>query len=133
VRQVVWVHHLEKMGRPAHTEGNRRPDNRSHAAVNTVADPMLQQIRELLSADAPNLDTLESTLTEGYAQALALEAERWRLERRLGEVARAGGPEMSDEISSLGRRLTVADDELVKLRSLLGSLHERARALRVAS
>ena len=101
--------------------------------MKTAADTMLEQIEELLSADAPNLDHLESTLTEGYAQALALEAERWRLERRLGEVARAGGAEIGDEISSLGRRLTIADDELVKLRSLLGSLHERARAARVAS
>jgi hypothetical protein len=101
--------------------------------VDTAADTMLHQIEELLSADAPNLDTLESTLTEGYAQALALEAERWRLERRLGEVARSGGAEIGNEISSLGRRLTVADDELVKLRSLLGTLHERARTARTTS
>ena len=94
---------------------------------------MLQQIEELLSADAPNLDTLEATLTEGYAQALALEAERWRLERRLGEVARSGGVEVGEEISSLGRRLTLADDELGKLRTLLGTLHERARTARAAS
>jgi len=101
--------------------------------VDAAADTMLQQIEELLHADAPNLDALESILTEGYAQALALEAERWRLERRLGEVARAGGEDSGDEISSLGRRLTRADDELGKLRSLLGTLHERARAVRVAS
>jgi hypothetical protein len=97
-----------------------------------AADTMEQQIEELLSADAPNLDRLEATLTEGYAQALALEAERWRLERRLGEVAREGGSDLAAELSSIGTRLNAADDELSKLRSLLGTLHERARRVRGA-
>jgi hypothetical protein len=121
------------MGRPAHTDGARRLDNRSLTAVEAAADTMLHQIEELLSAEAPDVDVLESMLTEGYAQALALEAERWRLERRLGEVARTGGAEIGGEITSLGRRLTRADDELGRLRMLLGTLHERARAARVAS
>lgn len=42
---------------------------------------MLEQIEELLGAEEPTLARMEDTLTEGYAQALALEAERWRLER----------------------------------------------------
>jgi hypothetical protein len=94
---------------------------------------MLQQIEELLNAEAPPLARLEDTLTEGYAQALALEAERWRLERRIGEVAREGGTDVGDEIRSLGSRLTSADDRLAELRSLLGSLHERARLARHAA
>lgn len=91
---------------------------------------MMQEIEELLTAEAPPLDRLESMLTDGYAQALALEAERWRLERRLGEVAREGGVGIGDELSSIGRRLNLADDELSKLRALLRSLHERARIVR---
>jgi hypothetical protein len=91
---------------------------------------MLEQIEELLNAEAPSLDSLESTLTDGYAQALALEAERWRLERRLGEVARAGDTDATEELSSIGRRLRTADGELATLRRLLGSLHERARHAR---
>jgi hypothetical protein len=94
---------------------------------------MQQQIEELLSADAPTLARMEDTLTEGYARALALEAERWRLERRIGEVAREGRTDISEELKSLGMRLTYADGELSKLRSLLGSLHERARAARLAT
>jgi hypothetical protein len=90
----------------------------------------MQEIEELLTAEAPSLDHLESMLTDGYAQALALEAERWRLERRLGEVAREGGDGIGDELSSIGRRLSLADDELSKLRALLRSLHERARTVR---
>ncbi len=94
---------------------------------------MEQQIEDLLRAEAPTLARVEDTLTEGYAQALALEAERWRLERRLGEVAREGGRDASDEVRSLGTRLTRTDSELMELRRLLGTLHERARTLRAAS
>ena len=48
---------------------------------------LLEQIDELLAEPAPegepaSLDVLERTLTDGYAYALALEAERWRLEQR---------------------------------------------------
>ena len=50
------------------------------------------EIRSLLDAppdgeDAPTIDAIEHTLTAGYARALALEAERWRLERRIARVA----------------------------------------------
>ena len=94
---------------------------------------MQQQIEELLSADAPTLAHIEDTLTEGYARALALEAERWRLERRIGEVAREGRTDIGEELKSLGTRLTDADGELAELRTLLGTLHERARAVRLVS
>jgi hypothetical protein len=103
---------------------------------------MLEQIEQLLNApasgaDAPTLARMEDTLTEGYAQALALEAERWRLERRLGEVARTiDGPDVSsfaEELTALAKRLVHADGELTHLRTLLGTLHERARTLRVAA
>ena len=105
---------------------------------------MLQQIEALLraptsGASAPTLARIEDTLTAGYAQALALEAERLRLERRLGEVARtAGGPDpdmsrFAEELSLLAKRLTSADGELTNLRTLLGSLHDRARSTRQAA
>jgi ABC-type phosphate transport system auxiliary subunit len=105
-------------------------------------DTMLQQIEELLIAPssgsaAPSLARMEDALTEGYAQALALEAERWRLERRLGEVARTlDGPDVSsfaEELSSLAKRLMHADGELSHLRTVLGSLHERTRTMRLAA
>jgi ABC-type transporter Mla subunit MlaD len=105
---------------------------------------MLEQIDELLNAprsgaSAPTLARMEDTLTEGYATALALEAERWRLERRLGEVARtvAGADpdvaHVAEELSSLSKRLTSADGELKRLRARLGSLHDRARSMRRGS
>jgi hypothetical protein len=94
---------------------------------------MQQEIEDLLSAESPTLARLEDTLTEGYARALAIEAERWRLERRIGEVAREGRSDVGEELRSLGTKLTRADGELLRLRGLLGTLHERARVLRKAS
>jgi len=91
---------------------------------------MVQQIEDLLSAPAPTLALVEDTLTEGYAKALTLEAERLRLERRLGEVARTTDGDHKDELRRLGTRLRCADGEIEHLRSLLGTLKDRARLLR---
>ena len=85
-------------------------------------------------AGAPSLDTIESTLTDGYAEALALEAERSRIERRLGEVARdAGGEENLREFARLAESLEAADKDLERLRSLLGDLQARRRVARGAA
>jgi hypothetical protein len=101
--------------------------------------PAHEQIVELLSlpetgVDAPTLARVEDTLTEGYAEALVLEAERLRLERRLGEVARTAnetnGSGAAEQIAALSERLTRADGELARLRALLVTLRDRARALR---
>jgi hypothetical protein len=98
--------------------------------------PLRDQIAELLNlpedgVGAPSLDAIESTLTDGYAAALELEAERWRIERRLGEVARdAGDAANVRELAQLSERLETADGELAGLRSLLRKLQARARAVR---
>jgi hypothetical protein len=98
--------------------------------------PLQEEITRLLGlpedgVGAPSLATVETTLTDGYAHALALEAERWRIERRLGEVARAAWRDgNAHELAALSERLASADGELAKLRALLRSLHERARVLR---
>jgi hypothetical protein len=94
---------------------------------------MVQQIEDLLNHASPALDSVEDTLTEGYAKALALESQRLKLERRLGEVARRATPERAAEIRSLGSQLIDADGELEQLCSLLGTLHDRARELRAAT
>jgi len=100
------------------------------------------EIRSLLDApadgdDAPTIDTIEDTLTAGYAKALALEAERWRLERRIATVAaELGGKSQDDEhseLTQLGRRLFAADGDLSKLRGLLSSLRSRADEVRQPS
>jgi hypothetical protein len=87
-----------------------------------------------LGEDAPSIDAIEDTLTAGYARALALEAERWRLERRIAEVAvELGGKpadDERDELTELGQRLSSADGDLTMLRQLLASLRSRANEVR---
>jgi hypothetical protein len=103
--------------------------------------PLRDDIAELLDlpengTGAPSLDTIESTLATGYAAKLALEAERWRIERRIGEVARGAGEVTSHgvaaELAELSDRLETADGELARLRSLLrrlqGLRHRRKAA-----
>jgi ABC-type phosphate transport system auxiliary subunit len=99
--------------------------------------PLRDEITELLrlpedGTGAPSLDAIESTLTHGYAEALALEAERLRIERRLGEVARdaseVSAHSVAAELAELSERLETADGELARLRSLLRRLqHVRRR------
>jgi hypothetical protein len=100
---------------------------------------MMQQIEELLEAPAdgeaaPTLALLEAKLTDGYAQALALEAERSRIERRIGEVASTADERfdigLAEELTALAGRMRSADRELKKLRSVLGRLQARTRAAR---
>jgi hypothetical protein len=102
----------------------------------------LERIEDLLRApatgdEAPTLEHLEETLTAGYPQALALEAERWRIERRLGEVARdahlPGASRLAEELASLAKRLRNTDAELAQLRSTLGPLQARAREARAGA
>jgi hypothetical protein len=85
-------------------------------------------------ADAPTLDHIEHTLTSGYARALALEAERRNIERKLADVASRLGDETTDEdasaLAQLGQRLSAADDDLIRLRALLASLRTRADEVR---
>ena len=130
------------MGRPAHTALTAEARYFDFAATR-VRPPMLSHIDELLNApttgaSAPSLERLEDALTDGYAQALALEGECWRLERQLATVARTvGGPEpdissAAEEISTLAQRITCAEEELTSLRDRLGSLQDRTRSMRRA-
>jgi hypothetical protein len=85
------------------------------------------EINALMAEPAAPLERLEDALTTGYARALALEAERGRLERRLGEVAAAGD---GDGARELAARVSSTDEHLTRLRALLGALRERASAAR---
>jgi hypothetical protein len=104
--------------------------------------PLRDEIAELLrmpenGAGAPSLDTIESTLTHGYAEKLALEAERSRIERRLGEVARDAGEvsahSTAAELAELFERLERADQELARLHTLLHDLQTVRRRRRASA
>src|SRR3954466_1559588 len=87
-----------------------------------------------IGEDAPSIDAIEDTLTAGYARALALEAERGRLEPPSAGVAvELGGKpadDERDELTQLGQRLSSADGDLTMLRQLLASLRSRANDVR---
>jgi hypothetical protein len=83
---------------------------------------LFDQIDALLSSSVHDLDRIERTLTDGYAYALSLEAERWRLEKRLTLVAREIGDgdraTKVRELSSLSQTLDVNAEDLGRLRAL---------------
>jgi hypothetical protein len=98
---------------------------------------LLHRISDLLGAADRDLDAIEHTLTDGYAHALTLEAERFRLERRAAEVTqdieRGDTAKKARELSEIVQRLDGNADDLVRLRSLLADLRRRADDVRVGS
>jgi hypothetical protein len=109
--------------------------------VTRAQDTILEEISSLLAqaesgrGEAP-LAVIEDRLTEGYARVLQLEAERWRLERRMGDLAsrleKGDTDPGTDEIARLARRAARADRELHRMRRLLAPLRARVSALRSA-
>src|SRR5580765_406549 len=103
---------------------------------------VIDEIRDLLAAPRPAvaktfLERVDSTLTDGYAQALQLEGERWRIERRITEVV-ASLPADADrdhepELVTLAKRLRTSNERIETLRALLTSLRERRSELRKAA
>jgi predicted nucleic acid-binding Zn-ribbon protein len=77
------------------------------------------------------LAEIDETLTDGYARALALEAEGWRIRRQQAELARTlREPADAHELQALAVRLAAAEDELTRLRRALRPLREDADELR---
>jgi hypothetical protein len=95
---------------------------------------LVQQISALIDASECDRERIERTLTDGYAHALSLEAERFRLEKRLAGLARGLRPGNADgkagELSRVARRLEGNAGELMRLRVALGGLRDHARTIR---
>jgi hypothetical protein len=105
-------------------------DNRQQPSMPDQLSVLLERIRELVHGESrteePPLSELEHTLTDGYAQALVLERERWRLKQRIDALA--GEVESESEAAELRRlaaKLEDADVELGRLRGLLDALRLR--------
>jgi hypothetical protein len=98
---------------------------------------LLAQIKALIGAPTRDLDAIERTLTDGYAYALSLEAEKWRLEKRINEVAQslpAGDTaQKARELAALARRVEGSVVDLTRLRLLLMDLRRHADEVRVGS
>ena len=101
---------------PLESKGNRA----TFASVEDLAD-LCDRIRLLIDRPpAGREDDVERTLTDGYARALALEAERRRAENRLRALA--GSAEHLVEAVALKGRVGRIDEELGELRLLLRGL-----------
>ena len=125
------------MGLAALVAAARPLDNRLTVAYESMP-ALFEQIDALLAEPAPRepdeLARLERTLTDGYAHALSLEAERLRLERRMSELAgelHDGNQEQkAEELVKVSRRISTAGDEIERLRATLARLRALARTVR---
>ena len=112
------------------TGERRSADTRSTMGT---PDPLLDEIAILLSREDGRDDRarLERTLTDGYARALTLEAERCRLQNQIGRLAslvEQSDPSDGRELSALVNRLATRDEDLGRLRAILARLRSRYSA-----
>jgi hypothetical protein len=92
---------------------------------------MIERVNALLHDSAPGA---EDTLMDGYACALALEAERARLSRCFAKLlADDGGAERVPELRSLRQRISSADEQLARLRGVLTAARRRLIAASAAA
>src|SRR3954451_3136029 len=98
---------------------------------------LLEEINALMRTSTRDLNAIERTLTDGYAQALSLEAEKWRIEKRIAEVAqglqRGDTAKKTRELSALAKRLDGNAADLTQLRGLLSRLRAHADGVRVSA
>jgi hypothetical protein len=92
---------------------------------------LLARINTMIESESHDLAQIERTLTDGYAAALSLEAERWRLERRMAEVvARGIDQKEAEELASLSQRLNGNQGRLASLRAVLADLRRHMDRVR---
>jgi hypothetical protein len=91
-----------------------------------MADTLQERISTLLS-EPPSGEHADALLTEGYARALKLDAERLQLERRITALAaRADDQDAAQELRRAWLRHRTLGGELRELRGLLRELREQA-------
>jgi hypothetical protein len=93
-------------------------------------EQLMAQISALLAkADGEDDPAqLERTLTDGYAKALSLEAERWRLQQRIGQMTAAaarGESASRAELAAATRLLESQEGDIADLRAALSRLQQR--------
>jgi tRNA C32,U32 (ribose-2'-O)-methylase TrmJ len=96
-------------------------------------DSVIERIRDLLALPsqgrgAPSRERIESVLTEGYAEALALDGQRLRLERKIDQVTAhlaRGGQTRAEDLQKVMARIEATEEDLAKLRKLLAALRSR--------
>jgi hypothetical protein len=94
---------------------------------------LIDRLQALLGRPPASRRAIEDTLSEGYARALALDAESRRLERRISELAELADGDRATELAELVGRRKRANGELERLRDLLRALRGHLAAAPVAS
>lgn len=126
-----WASPAAKMGPAALATRLAAPKNR------LAMMELLDEISALMRMPAGDLDAIERTLTDGYAHALSIEAEKWRIEKRISEVAqslqRGDTAKKARELTALAKRLDTQVGDLMQLRNLLSELRRHADGVRVAA
>jgi hypothetical protein len=86
-----------------------------------LKDPLMAQIAALLAETGGQDDParIERTLTDGYARALALEAEHRRLSQRIQKMT------VADGLAAAVQELERQEDEIGALRQEIGRLQRR--------
>lgn len=112
------------------------PGDRAAKNPGAMAE-LVETIETMISSETSDLAQIERTLTDGYAHALELEAERSRLERQIAQVTQEiehGDPAANARtLASLKRRLDGNAGTLAKLRAHLADLRRYASRLRGGS
>jgi hypothetical protein len=94
---------------------------------------LLQEINALIDEPGTDRTVVERALTDGYAHALELESQRWRLQRRVEELTLALGrgdaPTQTKELTRLAKQLDGNAGDLSRLRSVLAELRRRSSSL----
>ncbi|MBD0290376.1 MAG: hypothetical protein ICV74_03895 [Thermoleophilia bacterium] len=94
---------------------------------------LVEQIGALVDADDPTQlrrETVERTLTDGYAYALVLEGESLRIEREIAlSVEGIKRGDSSAGLAELAERLAANERDLTRLRRVLRMLHRRLEGL----
>jgi ABC-type phosphate transport system auxiliary subunit len=102
--------------------------------MDDISTTLISRIDSLLGApskvDSADVRAdMETTLTEGYARALALETEHLRIRRRIAAITAAladgKGEPQTTKLVELVRRLAASEEELAGLRETLAALRNR--------
>lgn len=96
-------------------------------------DILIERIGDLLALPsqgrgAPSRERIESVLTEGYAEALALDGKRLRLERTIDQVTAhlaRGGESRVEDLQKVLAGIEATEEDLAELRKLLSALRSR--------
>jgi uncharacterized membrane protein (UPF0127 family) len=103
-------------------------------AIDVDLAGLFERVGALLADDVSGghrrWDEVELLLTEGYAQTLALESERLRIERRLAERTASRRRKRSAQTRSLVTRQEAINRDIQSLRALLAELYDHGKDIR---